>query len=433
MKRVLELKDKRAKLVHDAREILDAADAEKRAFTAEEEERYNKIDSEIDQLGVSIGRLEKQIERERQLGELGADPEGGRHRSGGGSGAPSETWSLSELLGDRSAMDDLATRERTITETEEYRAAFASWLRNGSSALTSEEFRAMQADSDEGGGYLVAAQQFVLDLLKNVDDEVVIRQHATVHQLRTARSLGVPSLDQDADDAEWTAELRTGGEAELGLGKRELRPHPLAKRARVSNTLLRLSQLGPESIVRARLAYRFGVTQEKAYMTGDGNQKPLGVFVASKDGITTNRDVSEDNKATSVTADGLINTKYALKAAYHGRARWMFHRLVLRDIRKLKDNNGQYLWQPGITGGAPDRILEVPYTLSEFAPHTMTTGQYVGILGDFSYYWIAEALDMQIQRLVELYAETNQTGFIGRYEGDGMPVLEEAFVRVKLA
>lgn len=78
-------------------------------------------------------------------------------------------------------------------------------------------------------------------------------------------------------------------------------------------------------------------------------------------------------------------------------------------------------------------LLGSPFNMSEYAPNTFTTGQYVGIFGDFSNYWIADALDMQVQRLVELYAATNQTGLIGRMETDGMPVLAEAFARVKLA
>jgi HK97 family phage major capsid protein len=82
--------------------------------------------------------------------------------------------------------------------------------------------------------------------------------------------------------------------------------------------------------------------------------------------------------------------------------------------------------------GEPDRILNIPAYISEYAPNTFTTGQYVAILGDFSNYWIADSMDMAFQRLVELYAETNQVGLIGRLESDGMPVLEEAFVRVKL-
>ena len=71
--------------------------------------------------------------------------------------------------------------------------------------------------------------------------------------------------------------------------------------------------------------------------------------------------------------------------------------------------------------------------VSEYVPNTFTSGQYVGILGDFSYYWIADAFDMTIQRLTELYAETNQMGLITRWSTDAMPVLENAFARVKLA
>ena len=190
--------------------------------------------------------------------------------------------------------------------------------------------------------------------------------------------------------------------------------------------------MSPDTLVRERLQYKFGITEEKAFMTGNGSQKPLGLFTASADGISTDRDEAGDNTATKIVPDTLITAKYKLKGQYHPRARWIMHRDVMAAVRKLKDGNGQYLWQPGIQGGAPDRILDMPYTLSEYAPNTMTTGLYVAMLGDYRYYWIAEALDMQLQRLSELYAETNQTGFIGRMEVDGMPVLEEAFVRVTM-
>ena len=83
--------------------------------------------------------------------------------------------------------------------------------------------------------------------------------------------------------------------------------------------------------------------------------------------------------------------------------------------------------------GEADLVLGLPMTISEWAPSTFTTGEYVGILGDFKHCWVADALSMQVQRLNELYAETNQVGFIARLETDGAPVLEEAFVRVKLA
>ncbi|MGH8428863.1 MAG: phage major capsid protein, partial [Solimonas sp.] len=261
-----------------------------------------------------------------------------------------------------------------------------------------------------------------------------IRGLARKFSVTSAESLGVPSLDTDISDADWTTELAIGGEdSSMAFGKRELHPHPLGKLVKVSNKLLRVAALSPESLVRDRLAYKFGVTEEKAFMTGDGAGKPLGVFTASAQGISTARDVSTGNTATSIGADGLIEAQHTLKPQYWASARWIFHRDAVKQIRKLKYGQGQYLWQPGLRGGVPNEILGMPYIMSEYAPNTFTTGLYVGIIGDFSQYWIADALTLQVQRLVELYAATNQTGFIGRLETDGMPALEEAFVRVKLA
>jgi HK97 family phage major capsid protein len=269
-----------------------------------------------------------------------------------------------------------------------------------------------------------------------MDDQVDIRRLATVQQLTQAESLGVPTLDTDLADAEWTSEIGTGSQDDaLRFGKRELRPNPLAKRVKVSRTLLRRAALNPETIVRERMAYKFGVTAEKAYMTGDGNKKPLGLFTASADGIPTTRDV-QTGSATGFTGDGLIEAKYTLKGQYWARAQWLFHRDAIKLIRKLRDDTGgagvgNYIWQPGLANDRPDTILDLPYLVSEFAPNTFTTGLYAGMLADFSFYWIADALSMEVQRLVELYAESNQVGFIGRLETDGMPVKPEAFIRLK--
>jgi HK97 family phage major capsid protein len=268
-----------------------------------------------------------------------------------------------------------------------------------------------------------------------LDNTVAIRGLARRFTLTTAGSLGVPTLEKDVDDAEWTPELKTGSTTELEFGKRELKTHQLTKRALISNQLIRRTGGTVESLVRERLQYKFGVAEEKAFMTGDGQEKPLGIFVASANGISTGRDVNTGS-ATGFTGDGLIDARYKLKEGYvkDPSTRWMFHRDAIKAIRKIKNAvDGQYIWQPGITGGAPDRILEIAYETSDYCPNTFTNGLYGGILGCFKFYWIVDALDMQIQRLVELYAETNQVGFIGRQETDGMPVLEEAFVRLKCA
>jgi HK97 family phage major capsid protein len=129
-----------------------------------------------------------------------------------------------------------------------------------------------------------------------------------------------------------------------------------------------------------------------------------------------------------------MEAKWSLKLGYWNAARWLFHRDIAKQIAKEKDGDGNYLWRENVRVGEPDTLLGRPAFISERAPNTATTGLYVGILGDFFRgYWIADALDMEMQRLDELNARTNQVEFIGRLKTDGMPVLEEAFSRVTLA
>ena len=410
MATVIELRQERASLVKQAREIVDAADQAKRALSAEEETQYNKIMADVDAKKAEIDRREKLEAAELEMAD---DPKAGRSLK---------------------SEDDKETRDLLPRERKEYRAAFNSYLRGGAQELKADELRALQADNDTLGGYLLAPLQMVTDLIKAIDDSVHIRRFATVYSIVGASDgLGAPSLDSDPADSDWTTELAIGSEdSDMDFGKRELHPHPLAKLLKVSRKLIRKVP-SAETLVRDRLTYKLGITQEKAYLTGSGAGQPLGLFTASDLGIPTNRDIATDNTTTAITADGLINALYGLKEGYQRNARWLFHRDAVKEVRKLKDGDGQYLWAPGIALNQPDTILAKPFLMSEYAPNTFTTGQYVGIVGDFSYYWIADDLNLEIQRLVELYAATNQIGFVCRYAGDGMPVLGEAFARVTLA
>lgn len=406
--RIKALKEERAKLVADARALLDAAANEKRDLTDEEEARYDEMFAAAEKKGKAVEREERQRELDRQAASVTAQADEARRKEA-----------------DPKGIDELRM------------AGFQRWLRSGMAGLQSgegaAEFRAYQADSDTEGGFLATPQQFVAELLKEVDDAVFVRQYARTFQLNAAESLGVPTLDADPDDADWTVELGTGDEDDaMRFGKRELKPHPLAKRTKLSRKLLRVGALPVEALVRERLAYKFGVTTEKAYLTGNGQNQPLGIFTASSDGISTDRDVSTDNTATAITFDGLREAKYFQKPQYWSRSRWLFHRTAIKQLSKIKDGEGQYIWEPSVSSDVGDRLLEMPVDVSEYCPNTFTTGLYVGALCDWSHYWIADAMTMEMQRLDELYAEKNQVGFIGRLETDGMPVLEEAFVRVKL-
>ena len=416
---IAELKQDREKLIRDSRAVLDKAETEKRGLTADEEAKYQEIDADIEKMGTKIQREERQLEHERSLAAAG----------------PGKPAAFPETPGDHG--DAKEKEKRAAAEMR----SFSKFLRRGQAALTDEdrafigpaEQRALQADQDDIGGFLTTPEEFVNGLIKFVDDAVFIQQLATVHRITTSASLGVPSLDADPADSDWTTELGTGSEdSSMNTGKRALTPHPAAKRIKISNTLVRLvpSIVG---LVTDRMGYKQAVTKEKAFLTGTGSQQPLGLMTASSNGISTARDISTDNTTTEITADGLIEAKYALKSQYHAKARWIFHRDAMKMIRKLKDGQGQYLFQQNLQVGGVDTILTHSVMLSEFMPNTFTTGLYVGILGDYSFYWIVESLQFILKRLDELYQETNQIGFIGRWEGDGMPVLEEAFARVTLA
>jgi HK97 family phage major capsid protein len=123
----------------------------------------------------------------------------------------------------------------------------------------------------------------------------------------------------------------------------------------------------------------------------------------------------------------------AVKQQYRLGAEWIMHRDAIKQIMKLKDSAGQYIWQPSVVAGQPDRILGDPVNESEYAPSTFTTGLYLAVYGNLKNYWIVDSLAMEIQVLMELYARSNQADYLTRIETDGAPVVSTAFARVKLA
>lgn len=402
------LLQKQREAAHAADEIRKRYEGTDELFSAEDEEALDRAFKDYDDLEDAIQKEKRAEEIEKRRSEPANTP-------------------AQPVVGESKGEE---------ADAERHGKLFEKFLRGGEKGLDHSEIAYLKnftADDAVEGGYITAPADFVNRLLKDVDDAVVVRQLSTKFQLARAESLGVPTLENDMSDPEWTAELGTPTvDEDLSFGARELWPHQLTKEAKVSRKLLRRAIQPVEALVRERMAYRFAVTLENVYMNGTGDRQPLGLFVASNVGIPTSRDVNTGN-ATDFTADGLINAKHELKPQYWGRARWLFHRYSIRNIRKLKDGDGSYIWQSGINADLPPSILEVPYVVSEFAPSTFSNGNYAGMIADFSYYWIADARDLAVQVLNELYARTDQTGFIGRLETDGMPVLPEAFIRLKFA
>lgn len=297
--------------------------------------------------------------------------------------------------------------------------------------------RTLQADKDIVGGFLVQPEAFTKDLVMDLRDSLFVWDRAKIISMPYAAAVSFPVLSDTIDDANWTAELRTGSEdASMDFEKLTLSPHPLAKRVKVSETLIRRTGDWAGEIVRSELSYKFGVTLEKSFMVGTGGGQPVGLFTAAPAGgagISTSRDVSTFNSATEIKSDCLLETVGTLRAQWRKNASWIFSRAAMNQIRRLKDGGGNYLWSPSLSAGTPDRLLSYPVFESEFCPSTMTSGLYVGLFGDLRYYFIAVALDFRVAVLSELYAETGEIGYIGRMEVDAAPVRENAFVRIQLA
>jgi len=398
----VELRQRRAGLVTQARALLDGVEAEKRsALTAEERTRYDAIDAEISGLTDRIEKEERVVAAEAEVSRV-------------------VTQRVTHEIQHATQADDPKAKRM---------AEFRSYLKG---ELTLPEMRALQAGSATAGGYLLPPEEFRMSLIKAVDNMTFMRKVCKVDTLTTSESIGYPSLDADPADPTWTTELAIGSaDSTMSFGKREMKPHPLAQFVKVSEKLLRLKP-DAEALVRDRLAYKIAVVEENAFLNGSGAGQPHGIFTASDDGITTSRDYSTGNTASAIVADNLIGQCFNLKEQYRRPASWCFSRAAMRMIRQLKDGNGQYLWLPGLGSAEQDRVLDKPVFVSEYCPSTFQTGLYVGILGDFKQYWIVDSLAFTLKRLEELYAETGQIGFISRLECDGAPVLAEAFTRVKL-
>lgn len=406
----------RRKVWESMKGMLDLIEKEKREFTAEENTKYRAMEADVDRLGKEVEEGEARVLKAKEIEES--------FRS---------TATPTVILPQTTAtvVEDRATRP---VDKADYRAAFGSYLRmTDPGELPVEKRGVLLVGSDAGGGYTVP-QQVSMDLIKIARNRFVVRGLATQYTLSRAESLSFPKWATELGDVEFTAELLTGNEdTATPFGRVTLTPHPMARRARISKTLLRQSALDVEALIIDALGYSAGHVEENAYLNGTGTNEPLGLFTANAQGIDTDRDVSTSNTDTAITADGLIEAYYHLNEFYRSSATWIFHDDAVKMIRKLKDGQGQYLWTPGIVGNATDTILTRPVRTSAYVPHTFTTGLYVGLIGDVSKYYIVDTLGTSVQTLTELYAATNENGYILRKETDGAPVLDEAFIRVTLA
>ncbi len=397
---IREMKDKRAQLKAQARAILDKAQAEKRDLTAEESQEFDRIMAEAD-------ALTKQIEREERMAAIP-----------GGDAVPPP---VAGRRGQPGALPGSEQRDHPLAAPE-YRQAFETYVRYGRSGVGPDELRVLQVGVDGDGGYLVP-DEFRRQLVEALEEQNVIRRVATVIQTGSG-NLQVPVV-VDRGTASWIGENAAYPEADAQFSQFVLGAHKLARITRVSEELLNDSAFDIAAFLRDAFARSFGDAEEAAFVNGDGAGKPRGILLDAQVGKTA-------ASASAIAADELLDLYHSLRPPYRARASWLMHDSTALAIRKLKDQQGQFIWQPGLQADQPDRLLGRPVLISRYMPE-IGAGSKVIAFGDLSYYWIADRQSIGIQRLVELYAANGQVGFRMFTRLDGRLALPEAVQVLQMA
>lgn len=391
---ILELREKRAKAWEAAKAFLDSHRKENGVLSTEDDAAYTKMEQEITDLGKEIERLERQEALDAELNRPVNKP-------------------LTAKPGGRADMDG---EDKTGRASDDYRKNF--WNAMRSKAPMPNVTNALQIGTDSEGGYLVP-DEYERTLVEALEEENVFRQMAKVIQTSSGdRKIPVVA---SKGTASWIDEEGAFPESDDSFGQVSIGAYKLGTMIKVSEELLNDSVFDLQSYISREFARRIGAKEEEAFFTGDGKGKPLGVLAATggaETGVTA-------ASATAVTADELIDLFYSLKSPYRKKSVWVLNDSTIKSIRKLKDTNGQYLWQPSLVAGTSDTILGRPVKTSAYMP-AIAAGAKTIAFGDFSYYWIADRQGRSFKRLNELFAATGQVGFLASQRVDGRLILAEA-------
>lgn len=392
---ILELREKRAKAWEAAKAFLDSHRKENGVLSAEDDAAYTRMEREITDLGKEIARLERQEALDAELNRPVNKPltgkPGGKADADGG-------------------------EDKTGRASDDYRKNF--WNAMRSKAPMPAVTNALQIGTDSEGGYLVP-DEYERTLVETLEEENIFRQMAKV--IKTSSGDRKIPVVASKGTASWIDEEGAFPESDDSFGQVSIGAYKLGTLIKVSEELLNDSVFDLQSYISREFARRIGAKEEEAFFTGDGKGKPLGVLAATggaETGVTA-------ASATAVTADELMDLYYSLKSPYRKKSMWVLNDSTIKAIRKLKDNNGQYLWQPSLTAGTPDMILGRPIKTSAYMP-AMAAGAKTIAFGDFSYYWIADRQGRSFKRLNELFAATGQVGFLASQRVDGKMILAEA-------
>jgi len=390
MNKILELREKRAKAWEAAKAFLDTKRGADGLMSEEDIATYEKMETDVVNLGKEIDRLERQRALDNELSKPVNAP-----------------------LTDKPSVPSAETKKGRASD--EYKQVFWNAMRNKGSY---EMRNALEVGTDSEGGYLVP-EEFERTLIEALLEENIFRSIAKVINTSSVdRKIPVVA---SKGTASWVDEEGEIPESDDAFGQVSIGAYKLATMIKVSEELLNDSVFNLESYIAKEFARRIGAKEEEAFFIGDGTGKPTGIFHTTGGaqlGTTT-------ASATALTVDEVMDLFYSLKSPYRKNAIFVMNDATVKVIRKLKDGNGQYIWQPSLTASQPDMILNRPVKTSSYVPTIEAAAKTIAF-GDFGYYWVADRQGRAFKRLNELFAATGQVGFMATQRVDGKLILSEA-------
>lgn len=374
--KIEELRAKRAAAYKSMSEVLERADAEGN-LSAEDASEFDARESEFDSLTESISRMEKVEGLAPTLNVRHVSAEEGRE------------------------VDGVLEARNVTTGSDEYREALEQYMRYGATEVSPEQRAALVVGTDAAGGYTVA-DDWVRQLIESSREYGVIEQLGTTFKTGDSGSVFVPTVGTRATAA-LTAENAAFTESEDAFSQVQFDSYKLGVIMKISDELLHDSMFDLSAFMAKSSGQAIGIKANNYFVVGTGSGQPNGITVAASVGKTA-------AAVAAVTTDELIDLYHSVLSPYRPRSVFIMRDSTLAAIRKLKDTTNQYLWQPGLQAGQPDRLLGKPVYTDPDMP-ALATGVKSIVFGDISAYWIREVGGPLVKRLEELYAASGQVGF----------------------
>lgn len=332
-------------------------------------------------------------------------------------------------------------REENITEfthadAQNYKTAFVQYLRKDDKILSADEAKALSVGSDPDGGYVVDPDTTGRVVMK-VFETSPVRQYASIQNISTDALEGLFDLNEATTG--WVGETDTRAEtATPQLGKWRIPVYEQYANPMATQKILDDGSINLESWLADKVSDKMARTENTAFVLGDGVNKPRG-FTTYAAGTTLPGTIEQFNTgvnggfaADPDGGDKLIDALYALKAPYRANAVWFMNRITTSGVRKLKDGDGNYMWQPSLQAGQPASLLGYPQvSLEDMATYTVTGALAIAVGDMRAAYQVVDRVGIRVLR--DPYTNKPYVGFYTTKRVGGNVVNFEAIKLVKFA